>query len=462
MPTLGTTSVAEEYRYLKTFDLVYDADRDPNTDLEFSDSTKIMYDNRKAHVRLKKISTGFYSTDADIWFRTWVTNPKAAREFIMVQVKGKNSNGMDGSTSWQVRLYDGTDHIYWDGAAWSVAGAGDWNTEAEINANLSTFSFLPNRRFAVVVNLVTTDKYITPTITEIKTLLKIRIDYIEDLIYRSLIPLMEANIRPLANVDFPALLSDTDEIDMNDYDFDTNFNIVDIEAVYDFTNDSELLYNLLDSYDTGTKVITLTSTMLTGSVPLVVFRYQPDIIYTTQQDYLEVNKIPSIIINRIEIPTETSFSLSARDGIVDKGTGDAVLFPEPSRATLQFRVQLKTDKGVDLARMLSSFMKFFDENKKITAIGVDENYRMQIIREYRDLITPKSNDELLFWTIFEIHNVRMPFISQDTYGVQKLVLNFKEPKDINEDPLLGGRRLTVQSHEEDGPFDWEEQIEITE
>jgi hypothetical protein len=463
MPTLGDTSVAEEFRYLKDFNLTFgQIGIDPNVDLEFSDSTKIFYDMRTAVVRLKKQSTGFYPTDADIWFRTWVTNPKAAREFLMVQIKGKNYRGMDGDTSWQVRLYDGTDHVYWDGAAWSVAGAGNWNTEAEVNANLSSFAFLPNRQFAIVVNLVTADKYISPIVREVKTLLKLRIDYLEDLIYRSLIPDMESQIRPLANLDFPALTSDTSSIDLDDYDFDTNFNIVDVEAVYDFTNDSDLLYNLLNSYDTGTKVITLTSTMLTGSIPLIVFRHRPDVIYTKQQDYFEVNKIPSIIINRIEIPTETSYSLMARDGIVDRGTGDAVVFKEPTRATLQFRLHINADKGVDLQRMVTSVMSYFDTNTSIRAIGTDESYRMQIIREYRDLITPKDNDELTFWTLFEIYDVKMPFVSQDTNGVSKLKLVFKEPKDVNEDPLLGGRRLTFQSHEEDGPFAWEETFEVTE
>lgn len=463
MPSLQDTSVAEEYRYLKTFDFSFGAfDRDINAELEFSDTTKVFFDNKNSVVRLKKQADGFFPTDSDIWFRTWMTNPKSARELLMIQVMGNNFKGLDGETDWNVRLYDGTNHLYWDGGSWSIAGSGDWNTEAEVNANLSTYPFLPNRNFAIVVNLVTSDRYYTPIVTEIKSLLKIRIDYMEDLIYRSLFPMMEDNIRPLANWNLPAPISDTDTFDLNNYNLDTRFDIVDVDAVYDFTNDDELLYNLLDNYNPSTKVITLTSDIVAGNVPFVLFRYKPNIIYTTQQDYSEEAIIPCVVIQRIEIPTEQSYSLAAKEGIVDKGTGDAVVFPIPSRSTLQLRVHMHVDKGVDLMRMVTKVMEFFDEFKSIRSIGLDETYRMQIVREYRDLINPKGDDELTFWTQFNIYDVMMPFISNDEKGVQRLRLVFKGIKDINEDPLLGGTRTTLQSHEEDGPFSWEETFDITE
>jgi hypothetical protein len=458
MPSLQETSVAETYRFIKEFVFNPTSGVDVPAVLEFSDTSLIMFDRSNYTIRLRRQDDTYFSTDSDIWFRTWTTIPKACRKLLMLQVFGRTPE----DTFSQVRLHDGTNHYYWDGGAWSVAGAGNWNDEGTLNANIDTFPILPDREFAVVVNLVTTDKYATPYVSEIRVLMEIRIDYIEDLVFRSLIPLMKQEIRPLANYSLPPYSSDQSTIDLNDYPMDTAFNIVDVDAVFDYTADSELLTDLLSSYNPTTKVITLSSPIPAGNRPFLLLRYEPEVAYTTQQDYTEVAKVPSIVLQRLEVPIASAYNLAAREGIVDKGTGNAVLVHEPWRVTLEFRLHVQTDRSVDEFRLMSKVMEFFDKNKRLRSIGLDEYCRLQVIREFRDLITPGRADLRVFWTRFQIMDVRMPFVSEDTNGIRRLIIKLSEPAPPHEDPVKGGSRVVLTTHAEDSPKLFEEIIEITE
>lgn len=465
MTLLSDVSVAEEYRYIKEFDFSQGMGKNPYSDLVYSNTELIHFDSTDMTVRLRQLTGGFYSTDLDIWFRTWVTTPKSVRELVMVQVKGNSPK----DTSWRVRMFDGTDHLFWNieltVPAWDIAtdDETDWNDEATINAHLNEFPLLPQRSFAVEVNLLTTDRYVTPNIAEILVLMKIRIDYMEDLVFRSLIPLMKSSLRPVGNFPLPATtVVDVTSIDLNDYELETPFNIVDVEAVYNYTDDNELLTDILDSYNPSTKVITVDTAFDIGDIPFVIFRYEPEIVYTTHQDFTEVAKLPAIIIQGIEVPTQSAYNLAAREAIVDKGTGAAVLIPEPWRSTIEFKLHATSDRAVDEMRMMSAIMKFFESNKLIRSIGLDEYYRMAIIKEFRDITSPSRSDRRESWTRFQIVDVRMPLVSQDTVGVTQLSLIFSEPESPHEDPILGGSRIVFRSHKDDSPEEWSETFDITE
>jgi hypothetical protein len=95
------------------------------------------------------------------------------------------------------------------GGNWAVADPTDatnWNTEAEINAHIETFPILPNRQFAITMNLKTTDREVTPEVTEIRVLMEVCIDYIEDIVLRSLLPAIDGAIDPIANLAHVPLL----------------------------------------------------------------------------------------------------------------------------------------------------------------------------------------------------------------------------------------------------------------
>ncbi|PIY18091.1 hypothetical protein COZ14_01155, partial [Candidatus Dojkabacteria bacterium CG_4_10_14_3_um_filter_Dojkabacteria_WS6_41_9] len=63
---------------------------------------------------------------------------------------------------------------------------------------------------------------------------------------------------------------------------------------------------------------------------------------------------------------------------------------------------------------------------------------MMVIRELRDLNTPSHNDEHVFWTRFQIIDVKMPLVSEEGYGIRKISLIFSEPLRSDEDEWASG------------------------
>lgn len=461
MIEMNNTSVAEVYRFIKQFHFESGYNHNPYTELTYSDTSMIRYSNERSRIVLKRQSDNLYPSGTDIWFRTWTTNPKACRRLLMLQIF-PSIQPTYGEV--YLRINNGTDDLYWDGGAWSIAGVGDWNTEAEINANIETFPILPDRIFAITVNLRTTDprRDVTPYVTEIRVLMEVHIDYMEDIILRSLMPLMEGGITPVANfAAIPVFSTDVSTIDFSDYRINTPYNILDVEHVYDLTDDIDLLYNLFQSYDTNTGIITLSSDLPAGHTPLVIFRYVPEISYITHQDWIEVNKLPSIVIQRIEVPIAQDYTPESKEGIVDKGTGNAVLVHEPLRVSLEFRLHVMVSNPVDQLRLISKTLEFFKDNKFITSTGLDESYRMFIEREFRDITSPNKADESAFWTRFSIKDIRMPFKSTDEHAVLRTLITFKGLKPPYEDPLLGGSQVETIVNEDDAPVVISEIIEKT-
>lgn len=465
MITMGLTSVAEVYRVIKQFHFNPDTGHDAYNELTFSNDDLIWLNTEEYKVQLKRQSGGSYPVVDDIWFRTWTTTPLACRKLLMLEVFPEIQ--ADGSDI-QVRLYDGTNDLFWDGA-WSIAGAGDWNTEAEINAHIDTFPILPDRTFAVTVNLqsiagILVDAGdVTPKVTEIRVLMEVHIDFLEDILFRSLMPLLESEVTGAANfAAMPAPTADTTTLNFGTLRINTPYNITAIERVYDLTDDIDLLYNLYQSYNSSTGIITLSAPLPANHRPLIVFRYTPEVVYITHQDYFEVGKLPCLVIQRVEVPTTQSYNVSSREGIVDKGTYDAVVVEDPARISIEFRLHGLTASAVDEMRLMSRVLEFFKRNEFLTSVGLDEKYRMYLEKEFRDLSNPNRSDERAFWTKFILQDIRLPFISRDTKAVKKFITNYSEPEAPHNDPIKGGDRVVTYVHLSDMAVQWTRTVEITE
>ena len=451
MIEMGLTSVAESYRVIKQFHFESGFAHRPQEELTFSDNTLIRWSPEESDVRLKMQSTGKYSS-----------NPESVRQLLMIQTF---PNIQETGAEIYLRIYDGSDDYWWDGAAWSVAGAGEWNTEAEINANIDTFPILPGRTFAITVNLRSVDSLneVTPIVSEIRVLMLVYIDFIEDLVLRSLLPTLETGITALSNyAAIPSASSDVSEIDFGAYRKNTPYNITNVEQVYDLTNDPNLLTNIFSSYNPTTEIISLSPDLPAGARPLVLFRYTPEIIYITHQDYTEVGKLPAMIIQRIEVPVPSAYPTAAKEGIVNKTSGAAVVIENPLKITLQFRFHLLAASAVDQMRLITKSLQFFNETQFITSRGLDEKYRLYLDKEFRDLSNPGKSDERVAWTQFSIRDIYLPLISKDTYAVTKLSVNVSEPTPPKEDPILGGSRTVIYVHSHDHAAQWTRTIEIEE
>lgn len=333
-----------------------------------------------------------FPTTADLTVRTRVFSPTSVKQWVGFDANIANVIDTDTQTTVtgaNYRLNDGTDDRWWDGAAWSVAGASDWNTEAEIAANIATFP-VASRTMQIVINPWTTNSLYTPKIREIRLLFRSNIDEVEDLIARSFIPKLRSDVRPIA--DLPIKYAGGTTIDLaNDYPLETPYNIVDIDMVYDYDNDPNGLVDLLSIYDSGTKVITLTGSLPADTRVWIRFLYEPEIAITTSQEFYELAKIPAIILR------DTNAVDSAENGqatyVRNKGAGTAVTIPGARQVDLDMVIECVTDKQKDLLRLSQAIEQFFGKNTYITSLGLDRKYRLWLIDEY-DGRTQASQSDL--------------------------------------------------------------------
>ena len=371
-------------------------------------------------VMLAEQADGTYSTDADLYVKTWVTNPASARQWLGFETEIVHKSVDDVVvTSDKYRLGDGTDERYWTGSAWAVAGASDWNTEAEIAANIDTFP-VTAQKIQVIANLRTTNKTVTPELVKVKVLYDSDIEFQEDLIYRTLVRQLRENLRPIAS--FPIKKITTGSIiDLNNYPLDTPYNITRIDSVFNHTDDSGHWIDIFSSYDAGTKKITLTGSVASSKTVWIRFLYEPEISVSTSRDFYEVGKIPAVILE--DVVLERASELGQDDWVLDKAGGTGTKVPAPLRGDLSVTINLTADKGVDLERLADEMKRFFGNNPTITSLGLDEEYRLWLRDEF-DLGTTAN--------LGDIHSARLRCTivdalfwekdSEDAYPVQRLNL----------------------------------------
>lgn len=349
-------------------------------DLTFSDSDKVRLDPIDHNLKLKADDDGKYPTDADLYIKTqefWPKTNKIWRGFFASIVTPDD-------TSVQFKLNDGTDDYYWTGSAWAVAGASDWNTEAEITNNIDTFSV---GKLHIVINLVTTDSDVTPTVEHILVGYSAQIVFLEQWIYRTLVPLLREGCRPYAHWAVP-IGSTTSTIDLNDYRLDTPFNLVDIDTVYNHTNDPDHIVDIFDSYNSGTKVITLTTSIAATEVAWINFVYEPEVAVNTSVDYHELQKVPALTIEDIRISKLQRSGWT--NGLVNKDTGEAIVYEPPWQCCLEGDIVVSAPRGLDEMALSQEVLSFLTANQAVTIQGTGEIADWT----FREMYTRSSDAEL--------------------------------------------------------------------
>lgn len=330
-------------------------------------------------VQLKADVLGNYPTDPDLYVKTWTTNPKSVKQWLLFEAVIAHWYDEDGNpiTSDGFRLGDGTNEYWWDGGAW-VVNTTSWNTEAEVAANISTFP-VTTQTIQVIINLVTSDPAYTPLLESVKILYASDIEFQEDLV-RSLLVSLKDNIRPI--IDYPIkLAAATDTIDIpNDYPLRTPYNLVDADSAYNEDVDSDHLVDILSSYDPGTQVVTLNAVLPADTVVWLRLVYQPEVANTTKRNYTEIGKVPVIVISDLN-------SVGKRQGqydesVIDKATGTGTKVLAPLMIDIELVLRCLTDKARDQHRLTDEVKRHFRQNPQLTSRGMDESYRLWLIDEF--------------------------------------------------------------------------------
>jgi hypothetical protein len=332
--------------------------------------------------------------------RTWIWNPLSVKQWLgfEAEVEHQYIGGAVGGlpallpvTTLTFRVNDGTDDYYWDGGAWAVTTT-EWNTQADLSANLPTFP-VTARKLQIVVRMYTTDVSFVPRVTALKVLWLSDVEFLEDILFRSLVPSLRENIRPIADYPIdPGTGGPWASLDLNNYPLETPYNLVDVVEAYDHTADPDHLTNLRAGYDSGTKVVTFTSPIPDGNKIWLRFTYEPEVAVTTSAEYHEVAKVPALVVTDVD---EVEMApCGQHDWIMtDESTGSGTKTWAPMQGDLEMTLMGLTDKAVDAKRLADAMKAFFANIRVVTSAALDRDYSLWLISEY-DQRTPPSQADL--------------------------------------------------------------------
>ena len=372
-------------------------------DLVLSDTDLIRLnteDPQHPWLMLKADGIGNYSTDDNIFAETPLINPRALVKWLLFEPIYESEQGtldLPAGTSLGFKIKTTGDNYYWDGAAWVVAGLSDWNTEAQIRINISTFPIatVGNKQIGFVINLKTTDRKVTPKVSELKVLGEFDIEFFDDLVYDSLIGLLNDNFRSTSFVEFNSGSSSISSIDLATILENKGYNIFDVVSVFNKTDDPLKLSNLHDSYTPGIGkqdgfTFEYGTENFTGIIPankhvVVKFNYVPEISVKVNQDYFEAPAYPHIVFTRITAIDKKGLVMrntnsAFKDFIRDKENDVAVSHDTITQQSYRFDFMLYTAE-IDQLLLTDTIRRFFANTKKLLTWGMGNEHNLKLVDE---------------------------------------------------------------------------------
>jgi hypothetical protein len=387
--------------------------------------------------------TGLFPTVADgvdeAQVATRLFTPTTCRGWLMIESdivhkRAPRTNAL--VTAARFRVNDGASAWWWDGAAWAVAAApAEWNTEAEINANLATFPFTA-RALRIVVNLQTTDGRVAPELHGIKLLWRSDVAWEEDVVYRTVIRALRAGLAPVARAKHQLAatassfalhwrVTHDSTVPTGAATIEGGYDVIGIEAVFDLATDPNRLANLASAFtatSTTSGTVTLTGPVTAPGDLEIHFVYRPEVAVDRHRDDIKPAYIPAVIITTITHEGETQ-KVQGADLIVDRATGTAVRLPSPRQGDIRFGFRIEAERTQDRARLSDEICCFFDENALIRSAGLDRSYTVQLVDEFSSARDPGLEGILESDGAFVVYSVvRFVRSASDEVGVSRLRL----------------------------------------
>ena len=305
-----------------------------------------------------------FPTTGESTFQTLTFEPESVKAWTMIELVADQVS-VDGvvATSTTILVGNSSGFQFWDGTQWRAPLAGEYNTVADVNANLSTFPFT-ERSIVFSIRLQSLTGVATPRVRGLKILWESDAFTLEDVIYRSLIRSMRTSLRPIA--EYSVNSDGTTSIALSPVE--TPYQIRDVDSVYDEGADPDRLIDIASSYDEVSNTITLTSAPASGSPLMVRFAYEPVVAEHTGQDFVELAKVPAVTIEGLR--SFETFEIPRGESVIDEGTRSGWELREGKQISLAFDVIATTDKSKDLTRLMTDLISFFDDGLlDLTQIG---------------------------------------------------------------------------------------------
>jgi len=327
--------------------------------------------------------------------------------------------GLRSRCSVGLHLVDTSDDIwYWNRVSgdWELGDETTWNTIWQINRHIEDLdiaSFGKGIRFDV--NLKTSDDRYTPYVRELKLLGLFDIEFLEDIIYESVIPTIEQALEVTAQINIQ-LQADTDQINFADtYKLENEgYNFTDYEIVYDISTDPTRTKNIATAYTKGTPregggfdpgVLQLDGVKPAGSIIEIKLRYFPEIAVNTKEDFYEVNRTPSLVFERIRKEDQGQDGARQLDFVKDKLTLSGVRLKSPAMDNIIFEYAVFTSSPTDQKRLGEALHRFFRKNKYITSRGLDIPYSISSKDTFSSINKANVSDVQTHTGSFTVHRV---------------------------------------------------------
>jgi hypothetical protein len=226
--------------------------------------------------------------------RTARVTARAVREWAALELYALEPAG----TSIGYRLEDGSAEWWWDGSAWSDAPASsEWNTAAELEANVSTWPSTA-RRVAVVAKLSSTSATARPVFYGARVAARaMELDGEEgDALYRGLLGSLRASLR-VAGVQEGAAV-DADEL----YVGGGTVEVITVDHAYDLTADPNAVTALAGTHNPGDPTQAIPSTWspsspaTVGNVYRLEYTWRPFIVARQHPEIEQLDRIPAVYL----------------------------------------------------------------------------------------------------------------------------------------------------------------------
>ena len=347
-------------------------------------------------------------------------------------------------TTIQMRIRTSGSDQYWSGAAWVAAGATDWNTPAEIEANISSWtpaSVPLARTIGFVFNLIASSSA-TPVVYGIDCHFRLLFQrnpsnshigdsWIDDAIYRTLIHEMATSTAMSAWSTH--IVDSVDQgggnfsvIDYSDGVDERVYNVTNVGDVYDITNDSTLTTPLAGTWSSVAKTFTLTTPIAFGPSLLVNFEYQPQTVYGGDGDY-EVDNLPLLAIENVRSSRRERWS--DRSVITDSALTSSWSIRAPETFDLLFEVAAFAESPTEAMATAEAFCEWAQSTGRLVSPGTGIGIDIQV--DATDLSITRRGD---FWQVLvgaQLMNVVRFYEAEQQYNAaQTFEFNTEATKEV--------------------------------
>ncbi len=337
---------------------------------DFSDQNKVVFDETKMSLTLRKDASGKYPVGGDdIWVRLPGLNPLAAQTWFGFDAEYANKRMLGvvvTSLSW--RMNNGSADRVWDGAAWvAPAPALQWNTHAEIQAGMPSWTAKTARP---VVKLTTTSAKQAPELYRVRLGVWVNTNSSwSEIVHKGLVKLFKTNIRPVT--DIVITWPNAATYNVGSLAQEEPVEIVNIDGVFNHATDPEGYTCLSYSYNVGTKVLTVTPAPTNGTKIRLRVIYRPDIAFSTHMDYLTSSKLPGLIIQEVE--QRMVMDAGRQVGFVDRNSPSAAakVVLSPRQFDIAFTVKAAAKGSNESAGLAEEAMRVVKNNPIVHVASMD-------------------------------------------------------------------------------------------